>query len=334
MLRLEGISKSYSNNLILDQISFELRQGEFLVIVGPSGCGKTTLMRIIAGLEKASQGQLYINNQLSTDLPPQERNLAMVFQNYALYPHKTIFDNIAFPLVINKTPSKLIKEKVYALAEKFSIQDFLSYKPKELSGGQRQRVALARALIKNPQIFLLDEPLSNLDAKLRVQMRQELLNLKHSSEAAFIYVTHDQVEALTLADRIIVLDKGRIQQDASPHEIYTNPANIFVASFIGNPGSNIIDCGEYFLGIRPEHLTFERQNSDDYVFDFDFQNSENLGSEYILYGLFQNQSFLLRSKNNPPSKPCKIKVYAPINLLYCFNKTSFKREYSCKTIPL
>jgi ABC-type sugar transport system ATPase subunit len=285
VLKVSKLNKSYGSKLVLDEIDLEISDSEFLVLVGPSGCGKSTLMRILAGLEKDFSGTINYKNKDLTTLSPKERNLSMVFQNYALYPHKSVFDNIAFPLKLKGLAKKFIEERVCDIAAKLSLSELLMRKPSELSGGQRQRVALARALIKNPDIFLMDEPLSNLDAKLRVQLRQEIFKLKSMSKAMFIYVTHDQVEALTLGDRIAVLNDGKIQQVASPIELFDKPANTFVASFIGSPAMNLIKGYKdgVILGFRPDPVSLVQESQSDLKFSGSIVNIENLGNEIIIY---------------------------------------------------
>ena len=237
---LKNLSKSYGENKIIENINLETEKKEFIVLVGPSGSGKSTIIRIIAGLEKEFSGDLYFADDLVNDLEPKDRNLSMVFQNYALYPHKTVFENIAFPLQIKGEAKKSISEKVIDAAKKVGLEEYLQRKPSELSGGQKQRVAVARAIVKKPKIFLMDEPLSNLDAKLRASTRQEIRKLYSEFDSTFIYVTHDQVEAMSLGDRIAILNNGKIQQFDTPTNVYHDPANSFVASFIGSPPCNIL----------------------------------------------------------------------------------------------
>lgn len=292
MLQLENISKTFTEEKILDQINLEIQQGEFIVLVGPSGCGKTTLMRIIAGLELQDTGKILFQQNDISDLKAADRNLSMVFQNYALYPHKTVFENIAFPLLIKDLAKDQIKDKVLRLAQKLRIENLLTRKPKELSGGQRQRVALARAMIKNPKIFLLDEPLSNLDAQLRQEMRKEIFDLHQLTKEIFIYVTHDQVEALTLADRIVVMNRGQIQQIGSPREIYDSPANTFVASFIGSPPTNLLQLKsdpEYLVGIRPEYFSLKADDKKKESLIIVLDSIELLGSEFLLHGKLNSE---------------------------------------------
>ena len=220
----------------------EINDKEFMILVGPSGCGKSTTLRMVAGLEEITGGEIYIGERLVNDLPPKDRDIAMVFQNYALYPHMNVYENMAFGLKLRGTPQHTIAEKVREAAEILGLQELLDRKPKQMSGGQRQRVALGRAIVRNPQVFLMDEPLSNLDAKLRVQMRAEINKLHKRLETTVIYVTHDQTEAMTMGDRICVLNDGRIQQCDTPQNVYDSPSNRFVAGFIGSPSMNFVDC--------------------------------------------------------------------------------------------
>ena len=240
---LIGVNKYYDkgSHAVID-FNLEIAEREFVVFVGPSGCGKSTTLRMIAGLEEITSGELYIAGQYSNDITPQNRDIAMVFQNYSLYPNMTVYDNMAFGLKVRKVPKNVINERVMDAANKLQITEYLDRKPKALSGGQRQRVALGRAVVREAKVFLMDEPLSNLDAKLRVSMRSEIVQLHRRIKATTIYVTHDQIEAMTMADRIVVMDKGLIQQVGTPKEIYHHPANKFVASFIGTPAMNFTDC--------------------------------------------------------------------------------------------
>ena len=262
-LSLRNIYKRYPGGVTaVSDFNLEIKDKEFVILVGPSGCGKSTTLRMIAGLEEISDGELYIGDKLVNDVAPKDRDIAMVFQNYALYPHMTVFENMAFGLKLRKTPKDEIKKRVDEAARILDISHLLDRKPKALSGGQRQRVALGRAIVREPQVFLLDEPLSNLDAKLRAQMRTELSKLHQRLGTTFIYVTHDQTEAMTMADRIVVMKDGLIQQVDSPQNLYAEPANVFVAGFIGSPQMNFIDamllekdgnvCGVRFRG-HQEH---------------------------------------------------------------------------------
>jgi len=246
-VRLVNVTKKFGEVTAVDNLSLEIRDGEFFVLLGPSGCGKTTTLRMIAGLEEPTAGEIYIGDELVASpekdifVPPRDRDVAMVFQNYALYPHMTVFENIAFPLKLRKVPEEEIKRKVKEVAELLGIGELLNRKPRELSGGQRQRVALGRAIVREPKVFLLDEPLSNLDAKLRVRMRGELKKLQHKLGVTTVYVTHDQVEAMTMGDRIAILNVGKLQQVGTPDDVYMKPQNKFVAGFIGSPPMNFAD---------------------------------------------------------------------------------------------
>jgi ABC-type sugar transport system ATPase subunit len=285
-LRLHRISKTFGKNRVIEDISFEVKRGEFCILLGPSGCGKSTILRLVAGLERQDSGEIFIGDREVTALTPKERDVAMVFQSYALYPHMTVYENMAFSLRMRKRPKAETDSKVREAASLLGIEELLDRKPKELSGGQRQRVAIGRAIVRSPQLFLFDEPLSNLDARLRTSMRVELARLHQAIGSTTLYVTHDQVEAMTLGDRIVLMDKGIIQQTGTPADLYDRPANIFVASFIGSPAINLLKgslvihsgkavfrCGdisieltgknalnsydgaEVTLGIRPESLS-------------------------------------------------------------------------------
>ena len=272
----ENITKKFDAVTAVDEFSLEVKDKEFLVLLGPSGCGKTTTMRVVAGLEQANSGKVLIDNNDVTDYAPKERDIAMVFQSYALYPHMTVFQNIEYPLKIKNIPKEKRNDQVNETIKKVQLEGLLERLPKQLSGGQKQRVALARAIIRNPKVFLMDEPLSNLDAKLRVEMRAKLKNLQNELGITTIYVTHDQVEAMTLADRVVVMNNAKISQVSSPSEIYNNPSNLFVAGFVGSPPMNFIhgeiknnkfinnyigeesiqikDRGSVILGVRPEDM--------------------------------------------------------------------------------
>lgn len=241
-VQIESLTKRFGNVVAVSDLSLEVKDKEFVVLLGPSGCGKTTVLRCIAGLENPDEGDIYIGDRLVNKLDPKERDVAMVFQSYALYPHMTVFQNLAFPLENAGAPKKAIKEKVQQTAELLRIENLLNRKPKQLSGGQRQRVALGRAMVREPKVFLMDEPLSNLDAKLRVYMRAELKKLQKDLGITTIYVTHDQVEAMTMGDKVAILNEGVLQQYDRADEIYFHPSNIFVAGFIGTPPTNFFDC--------------------------------------------------------------------------------------------
>ena len=259
-ITLEHVQKSFGDVHVIPDISLDIREGEFVVFVGPSGCGKSTLLRLIAGLEDTTGGRILLDGQDMTKAPPARRGLAMVFQSYALYPHMTVRDNIAFPLKMAKAPKEVIDQKVEYAARTLNLSSYLDRRPRALSGGQRQRVAIGRAIVREPKAFLFDEPLSNLDAALRVNMRLEITELHQQLKTTMVYVTHDQVEAMTMADRIVVLNAGKVEQFGSPLELYKRPANRFVAGFIGSPKMNFIDGPEagkhnaHSIGIRPEHF--------------------------------------------------------------------------------
>jgi multiple sugar transport system ATP-binding protein len=284
-VRLRGVKKSYGKVDVIHGIDLDIEPGEFVVFVGPSGCGKTTLLRMIAGLEEISAGDISITGERVNDLPPSQRGVAMVFQSYALYPHKTVYENMAFGLKIAKVPKPEIERRVREASEILQITEYLQRLPKALSGGQRQRVAIGRSIVRDPKVFLFDEPLSNLDAALRTKMRVELKTLHRRLGATMIYVTHDQVEAMTLADKIVVLNKGYVEQVGHPLDLYHSPASLFVAGFIGSPQMNFI-TGEFAvrydattLGIRPEHLSVEA----DGVIKGTLKHAEKLGNETFAY---------------------------------------------------
>mgnify|MGYP000896403556 CR=1 FL=1 len=327
-IKLKNIKKVYdSGPQVVHDFNLEIEDGEFIVFVGPSGCGKSTTLRMIAGLEEITGGDFYIDGKRMNDVEPKNRDIAMVFQNYALYPHMSVYDNMAFGLKLRKTPKKEIKESVSKAAEILGLSEFLERKPKALSGGQRQRVALGRAIVRDPGVFLMDEPLSNLDAKLRVQMRSEITKLHKRLNTTTIYVTHDQTEALTMASRIVVLDKGNIMQVGTPKEVYDLPENIFVAEFIGSPAMNIFDAelhdGELLIGdnafkipedkkqmlidqgydnkpvkfgIRPEDVRDEAQyvKGSQSSLDVEVKVCELHGSEAMLYADLNDQEFIAR----------------------------------------
>jgi multiple sugar transport system ATP-binding protein len=240
-LRLKNVTKRFGAYVGVDKFNLDIADQEFLVLLGPSGCGKTTTMRMIAGLEDVTEGEIWLGGRMINGLEPKDRDISMVFQSYGLYPNMTVYENIRFPLRVRKVPVAQHKERVMRAARMVELTEFLDRRPAELSGGQRQRVALGRAIVREPTLFLMDEPLSNLDAKLRVSTRAQIKNLQHTLKTTTIYVTHDQIEAMTLADRVVVMNKGLIQQVGTPTEIYDSPANTFVASFIGSPAMNLVD---------------------------------------------------------------------------------------------
>jgi multiple sugar transport system ATP-binding protein len=313
---LKDVTKEFDAVQVVKNVSLSINDKEFVVLVGPSGCGKTTTLRMVAGLEEMTSGQIMIGDRVVNDLEPKDRDIAMVFQNYALYPHMSVFENIAFGLRRRKVPGAQIRKQVEEAAEILGIEQLLGRKPRQLSGGQRQRVALGRAIVRNPQVFLFDEPLSNLDAKLRVQMRAELKRLHHRLQSTAIYVTHDQVEAMTLGDRVVVMRDGLVQQIGEPMEVYSSPANRFVAGFLGSPAMNFMELsvaaadgalwltgpgvrlkvptssvdglGPYrdrrvVLGTRPEHLRIAGPTDPlYYIIDAVVDVVEPLGSEILL----------------------------------------------------
>ena len=328
-VELKNIGKVYEGNVTAAKdVSIVIEDKEFVVLVGPSGCGKSTTLRMVAGLEDITEGELYIDGELMNDVPPKDRNIAMVFQNYALYPHMSVYENLAFGLRIKKTPKDEIDRRVRNAAKILDIVNFLDRKPKALSGGQRQRVAVGRAIVRDPKVFLFDEPLSNLDAKLRVQMRAELADLHRRLKATIIYVTHDQVEAMTMADKIVVMKDGFIQQIGSPLYLYNHPCNKFVAGFIGSPpmnflavkvtaedGSVVLDEGsfkikpdashvehlesytgkEIFLGIRPEDMDYA-EAAENHSFAARVTTVEPLGADIHLWLTTGTQPLVARTE--------------------------------------
>ncbi|QRN85280.1 sn-glycerol-3-phosphate ABC transporter ATP-binding protein UgpC [Clostridia bacterium] len=316
-LVLKDLNKVFDNSFAaVKDFNLEIKDKEFIILVGPSGCGKSTSLRMIAGLEEATSGEIYIDNKLVNNIEPKDRDIAMVFQNYALYPHMNVYDNISFGLKQRKVPKEIIEEKVCEVAKILEIEELLKRKPKQLSGGQRQRIALGRAIVRDPKVFLMDEPLSNLDAKLRVQMRAEISKLHNRLQTTFIYVTHDQTEAMTMGDRIVIMNEGVIQQVASPREIYNQPQNMFVAGFIGSPQINFIkgvvvkegdeiaiefaggrfsvdERSHSFLknypknkeivcGVRPEHIEVCENREESYL-SAEVDVVEQMGSENYIY---------------------------------------------------
>jgi multiple sugar transport system ATP-binding protein len=288
VVETRDLTKQFDQVKAVDGVSLLSNDGEFLVLLGPSGCGKTTLLRMIGGLEAPTAGEILIGGNVVTNLPPRARQIAMVFQSYALYPHMTVFNNIAFPLKAQRMPKPELEERVHWAARILGIDHLMDRRPRQLSGGQRQRVALARALVREPNVFLLDEPLSNLDAQRRASARDELQQFQRRVATTTIYVTHDQVEAMGMGDRIAVMDAGRIRQLGTPNEIYDQPADVFVATFVGAPPMNLVPAadGRELLGFRPEHFfRLNGQNSDEVVtFPFHVHREEYLGAERLYYG--------------------------------------------------
>jgi len=288
---LRDVRKRYGELEVIHGVSTEVADGEFVVIVGPSGCGKSTLLRMVAGLEPITSGDIRIGARVVNDLEPKDRDIAMVFQNYALYPHMTVYENMSYGLRIKRFSSSEIEQRVQKAAAILELSSFLKRRPKELSGGQRQRVAMGRAIVREPAVFLFDEPLSNLDAKLRVQMRAELQSLHRRLGTTSLYVTHDQVEAMTLARRMIVMNAGRAEQIGAPLEVYARPATTFVAGFIGSPPMNLIseehNGRKRFFGVRPEHLEPCSESEAQFVVEIDLV--EPLGADTLVYGRLSNR---------------------------------------------
>jgi len=345
-LKFEDIDKSFGENNVISKFNLEVEKGKFLVLLGPSGCGKSTLLRMIAGLEKIENGKILLENNLLNNLLPSKRQIAMVFQSYALYPHMSVFENISFGLKSEKISKNEIKSKVIEAAKILKIEELLDRRPKELSGGQRQRVAIGRAITRNPKLFLFDEPLSNLDAALRSEMRVEISKLHKKLKSNVVYVTHDQIEAMTLADKIVIMNKGKIEQSGTPDDIYNNPNNIFVAEFIGNPKMNIFKVenediinkntfklfnneikfentnfkDRLYVGIRPEDISLENKNEFEIKISVDL--IENLGSEKIIYSHLNNMEIRIKSTKNIKDK--NITIYLPKNKLYLFDSNKMR----------
>ena len=351
-ISLRNVVKRYGTgpkaNPVIHGVSAEIADHEFVVIVGPSGCGKSTLLRMVAGLEEISEGEIAIGGRVVNDIEPSERDIAMVFQNYALYPHMTVFDNMAYGLKIAKVPLAEIKLRVDKAAQILELAPYLQRKPREMSGGQRQRVAMGRAIVRQPQVFLFDEPLSNLDAKLRAQTRLEIQKLHAELGVTSLFVTHDQVEAMTLAQRMIVMNAGRIEQIGTPEQVYNRPATTFVASFIGSPPMNLIHgradgarfdaggqtlalpaaaprAGELVLGLRPEHA--ELQPSDAAGWPLKIEALEMLGAERLVYGRIGETLFTLRIDTTrvPPKVGDTVSLSADHAHLHWFDASSSQR---------
>jgi multiple sugar transport system ATP-binding protein len=287
-VEIRNLRKQFGELHAVDGVNLSIREGELLVLLGPSGCGKTTLLRMIAGLEHPTSGEIYIGTtRVDGDVPPRARGIAMVFQSYALYPHRTVFGNIAFPLEAAHHPRATIAQKVRWAADMFGITRYLDRYPRQLSGGERQRVALCRALVRDPQVFLLDEPLANLDAKLRNTARDELKRFQRQVQRTVVYVTHDQVEAMGLGDRIVVMDRGKVRQVGTPQEVYEDPVDTFVATFLGQPPMNLVDLQDALLGFRPEQfLPVAHFGANEALrnFPLSVRRVEYLGSDRYVYG--------------------------------------------------
>lgn len=360
-LSLKGVYKIYPGNVTaVKDFNLEIADREFIVLVGPSGCGKSTTLRMIAGLEEISKGDVFIGDKLVNDVPPKDRDIAMVFQNYALYPHMSVYDNMAFGLQLKKVPKQEIDKKVKEAAEILDISHLLDRRPKALSGGQRQRVALGRAIVREPKVFLMDEPLSNLDAKLRVQMRTEILKLHQKLQTTFVYVTHDQTEAMTMGTRIVVMKDGLVQQVDRPKNIYDNPNNMFVAGFIGSPQMNFIDAEvkasgdeiylalsdetklklskeqqeilkaknysgkKIVLGLRPEHLhdsSVDTLSSSFNEIETAVDVTELMGAEiYLHLTIGRTQSVARVSSQSEVKRGDRVKLQFHYNKMYLFDK--------------
>lgn len=349
---LKNVSKHFENIKAIDQVSFEVKNGEFLVLVGPSGCGKSTLLRSIAGLESITGGDILIDDQNVTGTHASKRDLAMVFQSYALYPHMNVYKNLSFGLETMKIPQSIIDERVKNAARILQIEQLLKRKPKQLSGGQKQRVAIGRAIVREPKAFLFDEPLSNLDADLRVQMRVEIARLQKRLGATTIYVTHDQVEAMTMADRIVVLNRGRVEQIGKPLELYNQPNNLFVASFIGSPRINLMELAELIelkkngkakiadallealvgkkvhkIGFRPEMVRFQPiEGSPELVINTEVSYMEQLGSEaYVYMEADGNINFVIHNQGQQHfDSKTRLESHIDLSASHFFDEGGFK----------
>ncbi|HLT57838.1 MAG TPA: ABC transporter ATP-binding protein [Limnochordales bacterium] len=365
-IRLRGLTKRYGNVTAVDSMDLEIPDGEFFALLGPSGCGKTTTMRLIAGLEQPTAGTVHLGSRDVTHLPPQERNVAMVFQDYALYPHMTVFDNIAYPLKVRKVPRAEIAARVKEVALNLQLENLLERLPGQLSGGQQQRTAVGRALVHRADCFLFDEPLSNLDAKLRFEARAFLKRLQQDTGVTTIFVTHDQSEAMALADRIGIMDKGRLMQVGTPLEIYRRPQNLFVAGFIGSPPMNLIPCrievtsdrarlsvngmgldvtpfrdgiaaafpggGEAVLGIRPEHLDVVPQGEDG-VFGAEVYTIAPLGNHVVIYvRVGDHLATVVQFTDDVPRLPRKVGLRPQLRRLYLY-RTSGELAFSGLETP-
>lgn len=355
----EKVTKRFEKVVAVNEVSFQVNEGEFFTLLGPSGCGKTTILRLIAGLEIPQSGSIYIRNKNVEDLSAKDRNVGMVFQNYALFPHMNVFDNIAYPLKIRKQSPEQIKEKVTKVAENLQTKGLLDRKPDQISGGQQQRVALGRAMVQEPNVFLFDEPLSNLDAKLRIEARSFLKYLQRELKTAAIYVTHDQKEALAISDRIAILDKGVVMQIGTPRDIYKNPKNVFVAAFIGDPPMNLFDCylrydqnktvldfskiqldissiansirgkvcdgGEIIFGIRPEDIAIEYENVSQNSIEGKVFVVETFGPETIIHVKVNDLTLIVRvfrEANVSIGKTISLRI--DLNKIYIYKKEDGK----------
>lgn len=338
-IELRQVTKRFKDEAVIENLNLTIRDGTFTVLVGPSGCGKSTMLRMIAGLEKASSGEIWIGDKYVNDVPPGHRDVAMVFQNYALYPTMTVRGNIEFGLKNRKVPAKEREKLIRDICEIVGLAPYLDKQPQHLSGGQRQRVALARAMVKQPQVFILDEPLSNLDAKLRSQMRTELIQLHDRLGTTFVYVTHDQVEAMSMGDEIVVMNKGVIQQADSPLLVYHDPDSLFTAQFIGTPGMNILPAaslpqlakklpatGAALAGFRPEHALLHQPSAAGLQLKGEILTRESLGSEniYQLRMSGSQETFFVKSFLTPLSALSSAEVTVPWEKLYYFDANGMR----------
>lgn len=356
-IQLKELTKEFEKNVqVIDDINLEIKDGEFLVLVGPSGCGKSTTLRLVAGLEEVTHGEIYIGERRVNQVPPKDRDISMVFQNYALYPHMSVFDNMAFGLKLRKYKKPEIKARVEEAAEILEIEELLERKPKQLSGGQRQRVALGRAIVRKPAVFLFDEPLSNLDAKLRVQMRTEIKKLHQKLQTTMVYVTHDQVEAMTMGDRIAVMKEGIIHQVDTPMQIYAHPEDLFVAGFIGSPAMNFIHAtlkqndtliadegkiqvpipekdhsklNDYqgqkiVIGIRPEDIYMEQREGRYPPVKLNLEVFEPMGNETVLYFTTGKTPLVCKSDTFDPEQEISdmVTVYFDMDQVHYFDESS------------
>ncbi len=354
-ITLKNIKKTYEDGItVIENLNLKIRDKEFIILVGPSGCGKSTTLRMIAGLEEITDGELLIGDRKVNNISPKDRDIAMVFQSYALYPHMSVYKNMAFGLKNRKVPKEEIDKKVKAAAKMLDIEEYLNRKPRALSGGQRQRVALGRAMVREPAVFLLDEPLSNLDAKLRTEMRSRITMLHKKLETTFVYVTHDQTEAMTMADRIVVMKDGVIQQFDTPQMLYNHPQNMFVAGFIGSPQMNFIECKikkkdnifyaifDYYniklpsrmndyllmyenknviLGIRPEDISIAGKNINENTIDLQVDIAEMTGADYYLYGELNGKKIIANvASNQNIESDKKYKIKLDVDRIHIFDK--------------
>ena len=354
-INLKNIKKTYEDGVtVMDNLNLQIEDKEFVILVGPSGCGKSTTLRMIAGLEEISAGDLYIGDKIVNNVSPKDRDIAMVFQSYALYPHMSVYKNMAFGLKNRKVPKEEIDKKVKEAAKMLDIEEYLNRKPRALSGGQRQRVALGRAMVRKPAVFLLDEPLSNLDAKLRTEMRNRISMLHKELETTFVYVTHDQTEAMTMADRIVVMKDGVIQQFDTPQMLYNHPKNLFVAGFIGSPQMNFILCKikksgkhyiaetinhiitlpdrmndyllmyenkEVILGVRPEDMSIAEKNDNINIIEIYIDIVEMTGADYYMYGEFDGKKIIANVSSNMNIKSDrKYKFKIDVDRIHIFDK--------------